>query len=879
MLSGKGLASLVSPPPMVQTVTTLSSPTDYAYVGRPVTFEAKVTPSDPTSTAPGDTESRPESRAIRGKVDFFDGATRLNRKPVSTNASGVARFTISTLSKGEHNITATFRGTRAAARSTSDPLSESILAKPSKTVTTVAGPKSAKAGQPLTFTAKVNVPRRDGTPIGAVAFLDGNTRLGTAELDSDGWATLTTRLAYGRHAIRASYLGDLAFAGSTSTTLSADVEAIATWTSLSSSVNPVVRGNMVTYTAFVFGADGFLPDDAMPGEFVPELPTGTVDFFHDGEKINAEGIPLDPETGTAQYSESYVGMELGEHFIEAVYSGDWIYAGSASEALVETVTDTPVATQVWLWSSANPAPVGEPVTFTAYVAADFWGVDPGPVPADRQNAGAGGTTGGWFGSSGITGSVDFYVDGADTPSYTATLDDWGGADFTTSWAEMGSHTITAVYSGDGNFAESVSEPLTEEIGRAAAWTMLTSSVNPVLIGNEVAYTATVWGDAADVPGGTVTFYDNGEPVSTAALDNGSASWSTRYDEAGPHAIQAVYSGDSTYAAGTSETFTETVTDTKTPTQVGLWGWPNPAEIGAPVTLTAYVWAGDPNGGTDPSGEMAPAPIICPASGFTGSVDFLEGETILGTGSVDAYGMASLTTSALDLGSHTITALYSGDGNFAASASAEFVIEVVVPTPGTVVGSGTLADGQDTYKIDVQAGQSEPFYSGGFYFADAAADVQFTAGAITSVSFGWGSPLPLRTPDNSGGPNAGLMPLPLGSSATITGTGSLNDDAETKFNFVVYVNDWIAPWMDARPIRGGLGSIWVEIADAASGELVYRGGGLLDPGSTLTIKKETPPDPDPIPRPRPLPDNSDPATARQALFAALGRDDFDSAVYD
>src|SRR6202789_3411179 len=57
-----------------------------------------------------------------------------------------------------------------------------------------------------------------------------------------------------------------------------------------------------------------------------------------------------------------------------------------------------------------------------------------------------------------------------------------------------------------------------------------------------------------------------------------------------------------------------------------------------------------------------------AGAITGTVTFLDGAASLGSGSVGAGGVATLMTSALTAGSHSITAQYGGDTNFAASTS-------------------------------------------------------------------------------------------------------------------------------------------------------------------------------------------------------------------
>jgi len=53
---------------------------------------------------------------------------------------------------------------------------------------------------------------------------------------------------------------------------------------------------------------------------------------------------------------------------------------------------------------------------------------------------------------------------------------------------------------------------------------------------------------------------------------------------------------------------------------------------------------------------------------TGTVTFFEGSTALGAGTLNGLGQASLTTTAVQGGTRSITAVYAGDTNFAGSAS-------------------------------------------------------------------------------------------------------------------------------------------------------------------------------------------------------------------
>src|SRR6202030_816137 len=76
---------------------------------------------------------------------------------------------------------------------------------------------------------------------------------------------------------------------------------------------------------------------------------------------------------------------------------------------------------------------------------------------------------------------------------------------------------------------------------------------------------------------------------------------------------------------------------------------NPSVFGQTVTFTAVVAAVSPGTGT-----------------ATGTVTFKEGAVTLANTVAMAAGQATCTTSSLSVGTHTITASYSGDGNFTSS---------------------------------------------------------------------------------------------------------------------------------------------------------------------------------------------------------------------
>jgi hypothetical protein len=65
---------------------------------------------------------------------------------------------------------------------------------------------------------------------------------------------------------------------------------------------------------------------------------------------------------------------------------------------------------------------------------------------------------------------------------------------------------------------------------------------------------------------------------------------------------------------------------------------------------------------------------------TGSATFLDGATALGSDALDAAGKATLTTSSLAVGSHSLSASYSGSTAFAVSTSSPITVQVTAAAP-------------------------------------------------------------------------------------------------------------------------------------------------------------------------------------------------------
>jgi hypothetical protein len=210
---------------------------------------------------------------------------------------------------------------------------------------------------------------------------------------------------------------------------------------------------------------------------------------------------------------------------------------------------------------------------------------------------------------------------------------------------------------------------------------LTASAASVTAGQSVSFTAQLAPfSGAGIPTGSVTFVDGGQNLATTTLDaTGKAVFTSASLVVGTHSIVGFYNGDATHGLNTS-TATVAVDSTNLIATTTTLSGPSSAATGASVTFTATV--------APSSGAAVP----------TGTVTFLDGTTSLGTGTLSASGAATLTTTTLAAGSHSITAQYGGDTSFAASTSTALSIAI-----GGGSGSFTLL--ASPAALSLMAGQS------------------------------------------------------------------------------------------------------------------------------------------------------------------------------
>ena len=221
--------------------------------------------------------------------------------------------------------------------------------------------------------------------------------------------------------------------------------------------------------------------------------------------------------------------------------------------------------------------------------------------------------------------------------------------FLTNSLSAGIHSVTAIYSGDSNFADSASGNFLQTVNKANTTTVVTNAANPAVFGQSVTFTATVsiTSPGAGTPTGTVTFQDSGTSIGTGALTGGTTATFRSNLTVATHIITASYGGDTNFSGSTSGTFLQTVNQATTTTVTNTV---NPSTYGNVVTFTATV-----------------SPQVANTFDSGGTVTFSDGSTSIGTGSVSGTTATFSTTTLLSAGTHTIKASYGGDTNFATSS--------------------------------------------------------------------------------------------------------------------------------------------------------------------------------------------------------------------
>jgi hypothetical protein len=264
---------------------------------------------------------------------------------------------------------------------------------------------------------------------------------------------------------------------------------------------------------------------------------------------------------------------------------------------------------------------------------------------------------------------------------TALADPAGGWSCTLSTLSCARATIIAAGASDA-VTLTVSVPA-YTAGSSATGLLTATASSPNFSNNVTASDTVIFQQPPPITWATPAPIVYGTPLSGAQLDAtsplaGSFSYSPAAGTVlpvGKQTLTATFTpADTTdYTIGTA---TVTLTVIPGAPVVSLSATPSPAFVSNPVAFTATI------------SSLGITP--------TGTVTFYDGTTLLGSGAVSA-GSATVTTSALILGTHSITAVYSGDSSYLAAASgalAETIEDFTIALSGdsAITGTATVSLG-------------------------------------------------------------------------------------------------------------------------------------------------------------------------------------------
>ena len=153
---------------------------------------------------------------------------------------------------------------------------------------------------------------------------------------------------------------------------------------------------------------------------------------------------------------------------------------------------------------------------------------------------------------------------------------------------IGTHPLTAVYSGDSNFPGSTSPVLNQVVNPSTPTVSISTSANPATLGAPVTFTASVSPANAT---GVVEFIEIVQPaintLGTVPLVNGVAALTVSSLSLGTHSIQAYYHGDATHDSKYSVGLSQAIVNKPVAT-ISLSSSMNPASSGTPFSVTVTV---------------------------------------------------------------------------------------------------------------------------------------------------------------------------------------------------------------------------------------------------------------------------------------------------
>ncbi len=726
------------------TISTTPS-SDPAIVGNTITLTTTLASTDGGPTPTG-TVTFSYYEGANNPLNYDTTAVPIGTVDV---VDGVASIQVSGLVADHYHIYASYSGD-----STYSPgqtiLDEPVLETVTTSVTSSANPISQGTG--VTLTATVSPNGSSFVPIGTVSFYDGSTLLGTANLNNldneanpnpDQTTTLNvSSLPGGTNAITAVYSGDLNFTIGTSTAYDEYVPAVAnpgtqnsavgdtvslqvqasglapsdTWTysatglpsglSINSStglITGTITGSATAYSATVTANDGQGDDPSQSFTWNVSVLSET----NPGTQNSAVGDSVSLAIATT-------GLPTGDSW---TYSASGLPSGVSINASTGLITGT-ITGSANTYSSSVTASDGEGASTTQSFT---WNVSVlSETNPGTQNGAVGDSVSVAIATSGLPSGDSWTYSASGLPSGLSINTSTGLITGTiTGSASTYSSSVTA---GDGEGA-SVSQSFT--------WNVSALSVtNPGTQSSALGATVSLQIHASGLPtGDTWTYSASGLPSglsinATSGLISGTISGS-------PNTYASSVTASDDHGASTTQAFSWSVGATTT----ALTSSVNPSTYGQKVTFTATV-----------------TPVVTGSTKPTGSVQFLDGTTVLATVTLSNAGKATYTTTAfaLAVGGDSITAVYSGNTKFETSTSAIL----------------TQTVNEDPAAISVKSSDTTTVFGQSVTFTATVASTSPGSGTPTgTVTFYDGNtPLMQETLNSSGKATYSTSSLPVGSNS-------------------------------------------------------------------------------------------------------------------
>ncbi|MFU9027849.1 Ig-like domain-containing protein [Rhodococcus erythropolis] len=228
----------------------------------------------------------------------------------------------------------------------------------------------------------------------------------------------------------------------------------------------------------------------------------------------------------------------------------------------------------------------------------------------------------------------------------------------------GDHSITAKFADTARAVGSASAALIVNVSQADAQSSTTlAPISGAQVGKSTTLKATV---SASGTGGTVTFKVGGTVLASVPVaGTGEATYAWVPTVAGAQTVEAVFAGRSG-VTGSSTTANVTVAE-------------QPAGTTSSTTDLSVV-AGQVGVAQTISAQISPA-------NAGGTVTFKDGESVIGTATVDSSGKASLSWKPATQGQRIVAAEYSGAGTVTASSD-QVSVQIAAPVDGEEPGNGT-----------------------------------------------------------------------------------------------------------------------------------------------------------------------------------------------